>query len=56
MKNKVLIVDDVLMNRDILKEILKDTHDILKAEDAKAALEILDVENNEILAILLDRV
>lgn len=54
MKNKVLIVDDALMNRDILKEILKDTYDILEAEDGKTALEILDAENNEISAILLD--
>lgn len=56
MKNKVLIVDDALMNRDILKEILKDTYDILEAEDGKAALEILNVEYNEISAILLDLV
>lgn len=54
MKNKILVVDDALMNRDILKEILKDTYDILEAEDGKAALEILDAENNEISAILLD--
>ena len=53
MKNKVLIVDDALINRDILKEILKDTYDILEAEDGKTALEILDAENNEISAILL---
>ena len=56
MKNKVLIVDDAFMNRDILNEILKDTYDILEAEDGKAALEILDAENNEISAILLDLV
>ena len=56
MKNKVLIVDDALINRDILKEILKDTYDILEAEDGKSALEILDAENNEISAILLDLV
>lgn len=54
MKNKVLIVDDALINRDILKEILKDTYYILEAEDGKTALEILDAENNEISAILLD--
>lgn len=54
MKNKILIVDDALMNRDILKEILKDTYDILEAEDGKAALEILDAEKYEISAILLD--
>jgi len=55
-KNKVLIVDDALMNRDILKEILKDTYDILEAEEGKTALEILDAENNNISAILLDLV
>ena len=31
MKNKVLIVDDAFMNRDILNEILKDSYDILEA-------------------------
>lgn len=56
MKNKILVVDDALMNRDILKEILKDTYDILEAEDGKAALKILDAEDNEISAILLDLV
>ena len=56
MKNKVLIVDDALMNRDILNEILKDSYDILEAEDGKAALEILKAENNGISAILLDLV
>ena len=35
-------------------EILKDTYDILEAEDGKTALKILDAENNEISAILLD--
>ena len=44
------------MNRDILKEILKDTYDILEAEDAKSAMEILDAENSEVSEILLDLV
>ena len=44
------------MNRDILKEIQKDTYDILEAEDAKSAMEILDAENSEVSEILLDLV
>lgn len=54
MKNKVLVVDDVFINREILNEILKDSYDILEAEDGKAALDILEQENNKIAAILLD--
>ncbi len=39
-----------------MKEILKDTYDILEAEDAKSAMEILDAENSEVSEILLDLV
>ncbi len=39
-----------------MKEILKNTYDILEAEDAKSAMEILDAENSEVSEILLDLV
>ena len=33
MKNKILIVDDAEMNRDLLCEILKEEYDIVEAEN-----------------------
>lgn len=52
--NKVLIVDDAIMNRDILREILQDDYKVLEAENGERALEIIDTEQEEISAILLD--
>ena len=52
-KLKFLIVDDILMNRLLLKEITKEfAHSLSEAENGKAALEIL--EKNEIDIILMD--
>ena len=42
MNNKILIVDDIEINRDMLEMILGDTYDILQAEDGNQALEIVD--------------
>lgn len=56
MKNKVLIVDDSSMNRDILNEMLKDSYDVLEAVDGKEAMEIIEAQKNDISAILLDLV
>ncbi len=54
MKNKILIVDDAEMNRDLLCEILKEEYDIVEAENGKQALEIMEKEADNISAILLD--
>lgn len=54
MKNKILIVDDAEMNRDLLCEILKEEYDIVEAENGKQALEIMEKEAENISAILLD--
>ena len=40
MRYKILIVDDSYINRELLKEMLKDEYDILEAENGKKALEI----------------
>ena len=42
MRNKILIVDDVDINREILRSILEDEYTILEAENAKRAIEIVD--------------
>lgn len=55
MRYKVLIVDDAVMNRELLKEMLQDEYDVLEAEDGKAALQTIEREKG-IHAILLDLV
>lgn len=54
MRDKVLIVDDVDMNREILEEILKSDYQILHAENGKKAVEILNSRQEEIAVVLLD--
>lgn len=54
MKEKILIVDDTQLNRELLKEILSDSYDIVEANDGIKALEIVNREKTNIAAILLD--
>ncbi len=54
MNNKLLIVDDQSMNREILSEILEDDYIILEAADGEAAIHILKQQKDEIVGILLD--
>ena len=56
MRNKILVVDDVDINREILRSILEDEYTILEAENGKQALEIVDQEAKNMAAILLDLV
>ncbi|MCR4705767.1 MAG: response regulator [Lachnospiraceae bacterium] len=56
MKTKVLIVDDVAINRDILSEIFANSYEILQAQSGKEALEILGQHTKEDLVMLLDLV
>lgn len=53
MRNKILIVDDMEINREVLAECFRDNYDILDAEDGYQAIEILE-SNNDISAVLLD--
>lgn len=52
-KQKLLIVDDSELNRDILKEILGSSYDYLEAENGTQAIQILEV-HPEIDLMLLD--
>ncbi len=54
MKDKILIVDDMKFNRQILADILKDDYVILEAADGEEALEIIEAQMTEIAAVLLD--
>ena len=52
-KKKILIVDDIEINRVILSEIFKEDYEILEAADGRQALEMIGDDQN-ISAVLLD--
>lgn len=52
--NKILIVDDIDINREILKSIFSDEYEVLEAENGQVALDIIKEKGNEILAVILD--
>lgn len=54
MRDRVLIVDDVEINREILKEILQDEYKIMQAGDGEEALEIIEQNQADIAVVLLD--
>lgn len=51
---KVLIVDDIKINRMLLKEIFKDNYSVLEAGDGMQALEMVRKHNRDIAVIILD--
>lgn len=53
-RKRVLIVDDVELNRFILKGILCADFDVVEAESGKEALDILKKESSDIAIVLLD--
>lgn len=52
--DKILIVDDSEMNRDILSDMLDEKYEILEAENGVAALEIMRLHGTDISLVLLD--
>ena len=54
MRDKILIVDDVELNRSILGAILENEYTIIEAENGKQALELIEELKDEISVILLD--
>lgn len=54
MRNKVLIVDDVELNRDILSDMLSEDYDILTASDGRQAINIMNNQIDDISVIILD--
>lgn len=55
-KETILIVDDMEINRAILCEIFKEDHEILEAENGREALDIVLNPRYHIVAVLLDLV
>ena len=54
MRNTILIVDDVEMNRDILSGILGCDYKILEAGDGEEALAVIEGHKDELIMVLLD--
>ena len=54
MKEKVLIVDDIEINRDMLEEMLRDEYEVVKADGGMSALRILKERYEEFVIVLLD--
>lgn len=52
-EGKILIVDDSYMNRETLKEILKD-YSIIEADNGHEAIELIEKHHDELALILLD--
>ena len=55
-KKKILIVDDIELNRIILADLFTNEFDVLQAENGRIALDYLDRYPNEIAIVLLDLV
>ena len=55
-KKKLLVVDDVELNRMILKELFCEQFEVLEAENGQLALEIINRFQTEIAIVLLDLV
>ena len=53
-KNTLLIVDDAIINREMLKDIFIDKFNIIEASNGEEAIQILDEKKDEIALILLD--
>lgn len=56
MRNTILIIDDVEINRDILTNILEEEYNIITAEDGIKGLTEIYKEQESLVAILLDLV
>lgn len=56
MRKIILIVDDIDLNRDVLKALLDDEYDILEATNGSDAIQIIEQNSQSLNAILLDLV
>ena len=53
-KDKILIVDDVELNRAILCELFAGDYEILEADNGKTAVELMEQHHDEIAIVLMD--
>lgn len=54
MKDKILVVDDMEMNREILRGIFEDDYEVILAENGREAVEYINLNRGKLAAILLD--
>lgn len=54
MRSKVLIVDDMKLNREMLTAILEDEYPIVEADSGRKAIEVIEQYQEEIAVVLLD--
>lgn len=53
-KTKILIVDDKGINRYMMGEIFRDEYEIVEAAGGQEAIDLIDVEHDELAIVLLD--
>lgn len=53
-KDKILIVDDVELNRAILCELFAGDYEILEADNGKTAVDLMEQYHEEIAIVLMD--
>ncbi|MBD5465708.1 MAG: response regulator [Lachnospiraceae bacterium] len=54
MRKKILVVDDMKINLEMLAEILQDEYTVITAENGKQAVEMMEAHEKEIMVLLLD--
>lgn len=54
MKAKILVADDMMMDREVLTELLCDEFDVTAVEDGEAAIRELDANPGKFKCVLLD--
>ncbi len=52
--DRILIVDDTEMSRELLAELLEDKYEVVFARNGREALHILSIQLGKITAVLLD--
>ena len=55
-KKKLLVVDDVQLNRILLTDLFGDDYDVLEADNGQIALELILKHRDELAIVLLDLV
>lgn len=53
-KNKILIVDDVELNRAILSELFISEYEVLEADNGKTAVELMEDYRDDVAIVLMD--
>ena len=54
MANKILVVDDLELNRELLQEMLEKEYDVMLAENGKQAIELIERAHEQLSVVLLD--